>query len=1149
MPRRTFPPHRFRLACLAVVMPVAAAAAHDFHTEFETPIAITNATIHPGGEPVIENGTIVIENGRIVAVGTAVEIPPHAEIIDAEGMVVYPGFVSAHSHLGVPEEKRTEEERQRLEDENPDPRRRSLPRTRWANRKGVRPQYRVADHWNPTKEDLEKFRKSGFTTVLAAPREGVFSGAGDLMNLSGGPLRRAILAANVAQHSSFRTGEPGQYPNSLLGVFAQFRQVLLDTQWSIEEKRYFQRHPRKTQRPPVDPAILALRPLIERRQRVIFTANSEHEIRRALNLANEFDLDVIISGAKEAYKAIDRIKADNVPLIVSLKFDEEPEYGKKKDKKRRAHKKEQAEQDEPGESEEEEEKESEEDEEEEKKIYEPLKLRKERRRLWEEQVANIIKLHEAGVPFALSTRDFEKPAELIENLRLVMERGLPADAAVEALTRAPAILFGLEDQIGRIDTGYVANIVIMDKALEDEEAKVKYVLVDGEKFEFDRDEKKDQEKDEDEEEEDEPADTDDTEEEVEDEGPTWPCEIKADRIPKTQTGGNVLIRNATVITVSGPTLEQTSILVENGKIAAIGPDLTAPQGVTVIDATGRYVLPGFIDCHSHMAIDGVNEGAMAITAEVRVGDLVRNDSVEIYRALAGGATTTHAMHGSANPIGGQNVVFKLKYLRPVEEMILRDAPRTIKFALGENVKQSNRSKAWGKRFPNSRMGVESVIRDAFVAGRQYQSEWDEYRAAVASGKDILMPRRDLRLEAIADILRGDLWIHSHCYRSDEVLRLMAVAEDFGVRIAVLQHILEGYRIAPEIARHGAGASTFSNFWAYKVEAYGAIPHNAALMTQQGITSTINSDSANTLRFFDLEAAKSIKWGGLGENQALRLVTLNAAIQLGIDDRIGSIEVGKDADLAIFNGHPLNSYSKNIMTLIEGEVYYEDENTSTAAPAGPLDWNKTADMTLPESVHRLYAIVGGTVHPVSGDPIPNGTVVIRNDSIVAVGADVEVPPGAGIVNAQGLHVYPGIIDAGGSLGLTEIGSLRATRDNFDIATFAPELRTASAIHPHSAHIRIARTAGITSQLATPTGGRISGQSCVINLDGWTADEMLLEDRVALHMTYPSLPERLTGKDKKKRKKEHKEAIHEIEDFLGLAKRYAKAKQAAESDADL
>ncbi|MCH7592548.1 MAG: amidohydrolase family protein, partial [Planctomycetes bacterium] len=571
----------FTIAVLAFV-PLASG-------EFETPIAITNVTIVIEPGTTVENGTILIADGRIIEAGENVTIPSHAELIDGKGLIAYPGLIDGQTFLGIPEDKRETAVRERAEDVNPDRSQQPLPATRFANRRGIRPHFRAASLFAADEDAIKAHRSGGFAGALIAPRDGILSGTSAFVNLSGAPLRRSILETDVAMHGSFRTGEEGDYPGTLLGMFAQFRQVMLDAGRHTKVQEFARRHSTSTDRPPVDETLDAIQPLLRRSQRLFFEANSENEIRRALDLAGEFNLDVGITGAKEAWKVIDRIKAENIPLIVSLKFDDEPDYGKKKKAgdKKKPESSEEAE-DEPTGEESEKEAESKSDKKagkkkDEKKIYEPLRARKERRRLWEEQVANIIRLHEAGIEFSLSTRDFKKPAKLLENLRLVIERGLPVDAALAALTRTPASLFGLGNQLGRIEVGQLANIVVMSKSFEDDKAKVKYIFVDGKKFDYTGDDDKDKKKDEPEKDEaDEDEESAESEEiaeaetEEEDQGPSWRCEIEADRVPKTRTGGNVLIQNATVITVSGPILENTSILVQDGKIAAVGPDLTAP---------------------------------------------------------------------------------------------------------------------------------------------------------------------------------------------------------------------------------------------------------------------------------------------------------------------------------------------------------------------------------------------------------------------------------------------------------------------------------------------------------------------------------------------------------------------------------------------
>src|SRR5262245_11173377 len=386
----------------------------------------------------------------------------------------------------------------------------------------------------------------------------------------------------------------------------------------------------------------------------------------------------------------------------------------------------------------------------------------------------------------------------------------------------------------------------------------------------------------------------------------------------------ILIRNATIMTASHGTIENESILIRNGKIAGLGKDLKAPANARVIDATGMYVTPGFIDSHSHSALDGTNEGSLSVTAMVRMRDVVNNTDINIYRQLAGGMTTIHQLHGSANSIGGQKSSIKLKWGRSVEEMWVSDAPRTIKFALGENPKRSNVNLPQGatRRFPATRMGVEETIREAFTEGREYSKKWENYDAAKARGENPLPPARDLKLEAMADVLKGKIDIHSHCYRADEIVMLMRLCEEFGIKVRTLHHVLEGYKVVPEIAQHVASASILPEWWAYKMEAYDAIPFNAAVMTHHGIIVSIHSDSNEHARRFYQEAAKMMKYGDLTEEEALRLVTLNPAIQMRLDHRIGSIDVGKDADLVLFNGHPFSIYSRPEVTMIEGEVYFD-----------------------------------------------------------------------------------------------------------------------------------------------------------------------------------------------------------------------------------
>jgi imidazolonepropionase-like amidohydrolase len=392
-----------------------------------------------------------------------------------------------------------------------------------------------------------------------------------------------------------------------------------------------------------------------------------------------------------------------------------------------------------------------------------------------------------------------------------------------------------------------------------------------------------------------------------------------------QQKGTVLVKGGTVLTVTKGTLENTDVLIRDGKFSQIGKNLTAPAGAKVIDAKGMFVMPGIIDAHSHLALDAVNEATAPVTAEVWVGDAINPLDVGIYRALAGGVTASHAMHGSANAIGGQCETMKFRYgtVNP-DELRMEGAPRTIKFALGEN---PTRVHGEGNGIvPGTRMGVEHVIRSSFSEAKQYMAKWDAYNKNKDSkGFTGKAPDYDLRLETLADILKGNIIIHCHSYRADEIYMLMNVCEDFGITKLVFQHVNEGFKVAPELAKFGAGASVFADWWAYKFEVYYSTAYNAAILTKNGVTTSINSDSEELIRHLYHEAGKTQKYGGLSDDEALSLITINPAKQLGIADRIGSIEVGKEGDLAIFKNHPLSIYGIPMYTVVDGVVRFDRDN--------------------------------------------------------------------------------------------------------------------------------------------------------------------------------------------------------------------------------
>ncbi|MEX2478713.1 MAG: amidohydrolase family protein [Gracilimonas sp.] len=398
---------------------------------------------------------------------------------------------------------------------------------------------------------------------------------------------------------------------------------------------------------------------------------------------------------------------------------------------------------------------------------------------------------------------------------------------------------------------------------------------------------------------------------------------------QAQDKGSVLIQNATVITVTNGDLEETDVLIRDGIIREIGKDLNAPRGVETVDATGKFVMPGIIDAHSHLNGVDINEGRNPVTAEVTMEESVDPNEVGIYHALAGGATAIHLMHGSANVIGGQGETLKLRYGTTQEGMKFEDAKRTIKFALGEN---PTRVHGQGNGVqPRTRMGVEQVIRNHFDEALDYKRKREAYLEAKENydrrgrGTPPVPVAENLRYEVLNDIIEGEIYVHCHSYRADEILMLVRVFNDYGIENYTFQHANEAFKVAPELAKHGAMTSVFSDWWAYKFEVYYSTAFNASILNANGVINSINSDNDQLLRTLNHEAAKVVRYGDTSVNDAIKMITLHPAIQLGIDDRVGSIEEGKHGDLAIWSGHPLSIYSKAEMTFVDGTKYFDREN--------------------------------------------------------------------------------------------------------------------------------------------------------------------------------------------------------------------------------
>ena len=1113
---------------------------------FSTPIAITNLTIVPKPGAAAVPGVIVMSGGRFDQIGSSATIPSDALRIDGTGLWAYAGFIDGATHVGVKDAPPGAEEMARLSRTEQDVGQGPRTGMQLANRNGIWPHRTLDDLWVSDSGKLEALRKAGFTSALVTPQTGIMAGQGDLVQLSGDPLRVSILRDRITQwiapgSNGLRSRADNRaYPGSPMGVVALIRQTMLDARWYQERQGLFVRHPQSIDRIPYDPVLEAVGNLLERRQKTLLWANEPDRIHHALDLAEEFQQDAVVIGGAEAWKLSHRLASRGYPVIASLDWGEKPKLtpepsdsSKNKKNKPLTRSWERTW---------------------ENDFFEPPAVRVERLREWEARVSNVQHLLEAGVPVALSGRDLKSPDLFWKRIQEAIDLGLSPDQLLAALTVNPARIFGMEQQLGTIATGGIANLTLLTGSLGTSGNEVHSVFIDGRSFRFpvkaplaetkpkpdDGESGEDNPKSDDLKSEPDPSVTGGAPN-------TWAYETEADRKRPVVTGGTLLLQNATVIPVTQGIMQDTDVLVVEGRIRAIGRDLEIPAGATLIDLEGYWIMPGIVDPHSHLAVRGINEGSQSITCEVRQADVVDPTQLGIHRALAGGVTTIHTMHGSANSIGGQNAVLKLKFDSSPAEMLVESGPRIVKFALGENVTRE-RTPA---RFPNTRMGVESVMRHAFNDALEYRREWTRYREKNTAGQVVAPLRRDLRLEALDDILKGDLWVHSHCYRADEILRLLTVAEDYGFRIATLQHVLEGYRVLPEMRNHGVGGSTFSDWWSYKKEAFDAIPYNAAMMHRAGIVTSLNSDSDEVIRHLNLEAAKTLRFGGLTADEAVRLITLNPAIQIGLGDRIGSIETGKDGDLAVFNGHPLDTHSRAVMTVIEGEIFFAECGSDFASlQPGPAARSIPAPprpvLQIPVSKTGRYAIVGATVHPVASDPIPDGFVLIENGNIRAVGPRQETPRNTAVVDASGLHLFPGLINAASQLGMVEISGISQTVDVRELARFQPDLRAVSAFNAHSEHIAVVVCEGITTAHLIPDGGVLSGRSGVVQMSGWSLPEMIRASETGLAIRLPSLPANLVSDDREKRLTEHEKAILEIEAYFDRSRHYAEVTSGKAAD---
>lgn len=980
--------------------------------------------VSPG--KVIERGTLVIRDGLIVAVGADVTPPPEARRWDVAGRTLYAGFIESQASAFLPAGWKPAAAGPRAEDTPAAPVA-AAPGSGATTESGARawnprvtPERSAARALAPDAKAAEGLRTLGFTAANVAPTRGIFRGTSAVVSLEDKLDNRAVIRPDAAQHVAFeRTADftRGLYPTSLMGAVALVRQTFLDAQWyAAVHAAYAAGKAPAMERPETNASLAALAPALRREQPIFFALHDELDVERTLALRREFGLRLTLVGTGTEYRVTAALSGADVAVIVPLTFPETP-------------------------------------------VIETtglaLDVSLDELQHWDLAPANAALLVKAGVPVALTSFGLKRPRDFWPNVRKAVAAGLPAEAALAALTTVPARLLGAS-QFGTLEPGRAAHVVVSDGDLfTSEDAAVAMVWVDGRPHPFPAWERFDARgtwaatwdgtagpatlvlsgktpvrltgK---------SGETKITAVARTDEvvllapvklfggaatdpgivrlsarvrgatlagtgelpdgrefrwtatrsgpapaapettktairpgtekkagGPTARTDVYPagayGRRGRPEQPGALVLKNVTVWT-SGPagTLERADLLIEKGRIKQVGANLRAPAGATVIDASGKHVTPGLIDCHSHVATNAINESGTAVSCETRIADVVDPTDINLYRQLASGVTTINILHGSANPIGGENHVIKVRWGLRADGLKFEGAKPGVKFALGENVTRANSPQLRG-RYPASRMGVGEIIRDTFARAAEYDRQINEARAR----RSPIPVRRDLRLEAAARILRGDLLIHAHGYRQDEALMFVRLAQELKLPVAVFVHMLEGYKVAPEIAALGAGVTTFTDWWAFKHEAGDAIPWNAALMRDAGVLVSFNSDDEELARRLNTEAAKAVKYGGVPPAEALQFVTLNPARQLRVHDRIGSLEPGKDADFVVWSSSPLSSMSRVEQTWIDGRRYFSLEDDAAVRAADAAERTALIQKAI-AARQKTLAAPGG---PDSGEP--------------------------------------------------------------------------------------------------------------------------------------------------------------------------------------
>ena len=940
---------RSRALRLAAAAALLAASATFVQAASPRVHAIRNARIVTAPGQVIARGNVVMRDGLITAVGANAAIPADARVWEGDSLTVYAGLIDAFVMPPAPAAggggggaggggQRAAEAPKGAIHENP----------------GIRAENRIVQSLPLESSQLEALRAAGFAAAQVSPRQGIVRGSSAVVGLGSTGANSSIVRADAAQVMALEPNRGNNYPGSLMGVISVLRQVFMDAKWYRDARAAVEKRT-NSERVPENLSWAALQPVISGQQPVLFVTDEMLEVLQASKIAHEAGVQASIVTAGDEYKRLAAVTATGRSLIVPVNFPDAPDVSDD-DKAIEVRTEElrnwQAAPTNPGQV---------------AKAGIPFALTANGLKdvkTFRDMVRKAIErgLSETTALASVTT----SPARM---LGLSGRLGIIAPGAIANLTVTRGDLFAEGSKVRDVwvdgnryevtkdevtpkgdwalavggstgtlsvkadkdttatfvagsDTTKATNVRIDDKRLRflltlasnvhtfdlsaTNDALVGTDESGGRSASVRLTAKKDEKA----------AKKAEPPVAV----PVVMGNTEAWRAAKPALPAVVLVKNATIWT-SGPAgiLQNADLLVKNGKISAVGKNLTAPASAVTIDGTGKHVAPGIIDEHSHSAVLGnVNECTNSVTCEVRIQDVINSESTNLYRQLASGGTIMHLLHGSCNSIGGQCAVVKNKWGATPDELLYAIAPPTVKFALGENPKQANFGADRTTRYPKTRAGVEQTIREAFHRAQDYNRAFAEFR----SGKRATPPRRDLQLDALSEIVAGKRLIHCHSYRQDEILMLMRLTESFGFRVNTFTHILEGYKVADEMAAHGASGMGFSDWWGYKQEVIDAIPWNNYLMWDRGVNAGFNSDSDELARRLNTEAAKAIKYGGVPRDEALKMVTLNPAKSLKVDAHVGSLEVGKDADFAIWSGEPLSPYSVCEQTWIEGRKYFD-----------------------------------------------------------------------------------------------------------------------------------------------------------------------------------------------------------------------------------